>query len=106
MNPAAADDLLTAIRRTLFAALVHHGVDPCAARSTTDQSCRLLLQYWGGGEHWLPSLDRHARDSRILEAARAGRPPTLIAAEVACSISTVKRVVRQSSGLGREEWVL
>jgi DNA-binding NarL/FixJ family response regulator len=106
MNPATADDLLTAIRRTMFAALVHHGIDPCAARCTADQSCRLILEHWGGAEHWLPSLDRHARDSRIIEAVRAGKHPKVIAAEVVCSISTVKRVVRQSSGLGRDDWVL
>ena len=107
MNPAAADDLLTAIRRTMFAALVHHGVDPCAARCTADQSCRLLLEHWGGAEHWLPSLDRHARDFRIIEGARSGRPVAAIAAELAVSRRTVERVVRrQSSGLGRDDWVL
>ena len=66
----------------------------------------MLLEYWGGSEHWLPSLDRRARDSLIIEAVRAGKPAKVIAAEVVCSVSTVKRVVRQSSGLGRDEWVL
>lgn len=67
----------------------------------------MILEHWGGAEHWLPSLDRHARDSRIIEAARSGQPVAVIAAELTISRRTVERVVRrQSSGLGRDDWVL
>ncbi len=106
-NPAAAADLLTAIRGTVIAALEHHGIDRSTAQSTADRSCELLLQHWGGAEHWLPSLDRKIRDARILQAARRGQSAGEVASELGISRSTIKRVIRsQRSGIGREDWVL
>lgn len=105
-EPLPASDLLTAIKQTLFAALLEHGVDRAAARNATVKHTQQLLRAWGGDSHWLPHADRSARDAQIHEALSAGTPPTEIARSLTVSIRTVRRVKSRSAGLGNDEWCL
>jgi Mor family transcriptional regulator len=106
-SPAAADDLISAVRQVVAWALERHGVDPAAARTTAAEACRELCRCWGGAEYWIPSTYRPARNADIVAAVREGLPVATISRQMAVSEATVRRVVRrQSDGLGSDEWVL
>jgi Mor family transcriptional regulator len=106
-SPAAADDLISAVRQVVAWALERHGADPAAASTTAAEACRELCRCWGGAEYWIPSTYRPARNADIVAAAREGMPVATISRQLAVSEATVRRVVRrQSAGLGSDEWVL
>lgn len=106
-SPAAAQDLVTAISQLMARALEQHGVSPETARATTGEACRELCRYWGGAEHWIPQTYRPARDAEISALAAQGLPIAVVSQRLEVSEATVRRVVRRNStGLGRDDWVL
>lgn len=106
-SPAAADDLISAVRQVVAWALERHGADQAAARTTAAEACRELCRCWGGSAHWIPQTYRPARDAEILRALAQGQPAHIVAQRLEVSAATVRRVARrQALGLGSDDWVL
>jgi len=99
------DDLLTAITATLVAELSSGGSSEQILRRFLDS----LRRTHGGRRYYLPSIGTEDRDRRILEYRRSGMTVAQIAERVGVHPATVSRVItriNQSSGFGREDWVL
>lgn len=104
--PVIADDLITAVGQVIAWSLEEHGVAHERATETARSACADLCAHWGGSEHWLPAHYRPTRNIAIIQAVRSGEPVAVISARLCVSEATVRRVKRQSSGLGSDDWVL
>lgn len=99
------EDLLSALRSAISAALTSGGTPEQILGRVLDS----LLRTHGGRRYYLPSIGTEDRDRRILEYRRSGMTVAQIAERVGVHPATVSRVItriNQSSGFGREDWVL
>ena len=102
-----SDGLIDAIAAALAGALAAHGIKPADGNITVHDVCATLSRDWGGEEHWLPKTYRNGRDARVVGAISEGHSVTEAARVVGVHPDTARRIARrQSSGIGRDDWVL
>lgn len=99
--------LIDAIAAAIAGALAAHGVKPDAGNETVFAACAALCHDFGGEEYWLPKTYRTGRDRKVVQAIADGKPVQEAARAVGIHPDTARRIVkRQSSGIGRDDWVL
>lgn len=98
------------VSKTLVAA----GIDPDHAASEAEAVCRRLRHEWGGGEYYIPSVDKADDDRRIAEDVARLKDRQRVARLHGVHESTVSRAVTRhnrrkrnpSTGFGDSDWVL
>ena len=102
-----SEGLIQAIAVALASGLKKHGVTPEEGNATVRELCEALCQSWGGESHWLPKTYRPAREARVRESLQQGATLGQAARAAGIHPDTARRIAkRQSSGLGRDDWVI
>jgi len=102
-EPSLIDAIALAIARALAA----HGITPEAGNPTVRAQCQALCGEWGGGRHYLPRRWRTGTRAEIAEGLADGQSVAAAARSAGIPRRTAFRVAnQQSSGLGRDDWVL
>ncbi len=101
-----SDGLIDAFAAALAQALAAHGVSPTDGNATVRATCEELCRDWGGESHWLPKAWRTGRESAVVSAVESGATLTEAARQAGVHRHTARKIIRQSAGLGREDWVL
>lgn len=110
---AADADLLDAVQDEVYRLLVRHGVEEVTAVDEASALRAQLQKTHGGKEHYLPALDRTARQRQILADLARGSSEEAVAAKHGVSLKTVQRAKQATPknapdllGFGKDDWVL
>ena len=106
------EPLIEAMHDDLYRLLIRLGVDDLTALREAGALCENLQRRFGGRDHYVPAIDKHARNARIAAELAAGREPAEIAKQYGMHPKTVEKIRRRTTtaierlGFGSDDWVL